>query len=147
MTIDEATNVTIEDAINTFERLVFSQDFCPATLRGKAICKIALKALRAQRQENKTLTLEKQLAEAKATADHEHYRYIKTLGERDEMEARCAIAEAERDKYKASLDQIENLVVGFMESGPYESEVLEGLWLANRVLSLCEKPLEAQNNE
>lgn len=58
MTIEEATNVTLEDAINTFERLVFSQDFSPSTLRGKAICKIALKALRAQRQSNKPLTLE-----------------------------------------------------------------------------------------
>lgn len=58
MTIEEATNVTLEDAINTFERLVFSQDFSPSTLRGKAICKIALKALRAQRQENNPLTLE-----------------------------------------------------------------------------------------
>lgn len=58
MTIEEATNVTLEDAINTFERLVFSQDFSPSTLRGKAICKIALKALRAQQQENKPLTLE-----------------------------------------------------------------------------------------
>ena len=57
MTIEEATNVTLEDAINTFEHLVFSQDFC-LTTRGKAICKIALKALRAQQQENKPLTLE-----------------------------------------------------------------------------------------
>lgn len=56
MTIEEATNVTLEDAINTFERLVFSQDFSPSTLRGKAICKIALKALHAQRQSNKFFT-------------------------------------------------------------------------------------------
>lgn len=58
MTINEATNVTLEDAIEAFEHLVFSQNFCPSTLRGKAICKIALKALRAQQQENKPLTLE-----------------------------------------------------------------------------------------
>lgn len=78
--------------------------------------------------------LEKQLAETEATAEHEHCRYIETLGERDGMEARCRIVEkqlaekgseivrirnswsntisdlssvaAERDKYKASLDQI-----------------------------------------
>ena len=93
--------------------------------------------------------LEKQLAETEATAEHEHCRYIETLGELDGMEACCQIVEkqlaekeseivrvrnswsntisdlssitAERDKYKASLDQIENLAVGFMESGPYES--------------------------
>lgn len=58
MTIEEATNVTLEDAINTFERLVFSQDFSPSTLRGKAICKIALKALHAQQQSNDPLTRE-----------------------------------------------------------------------------------------
>ena len=58
MTIEEATNVTIEDAIKTFERLVFSQDFSPSTLRGKAICKIALKALHAQQQSNDPLTRE-----------------------------------------------------------------------------------------
>lgn len=79
-------------------------------------------------------TLEKQLAETDAIAEHEHCRYIETLGECDGMEARCKIVEkqlaekeseivrirnswsntisdlsgvaAERDKYKASLDQI-----------------------------------------
>ncbi len=50
--------------------------------------------------------LEKQLVETEATADHEHCRYIETLGERDGVEARCQIISAERDKYKASLDQI-----------------------------------------
>lgn len=78
--------------------------------------------------------LEKQLAETDAIAEHEHCRYIETLGERDGMEARCQIVEkqlaekeseivrirnswsntisdlsgvaAERDKYKASLGQI-----------------------------------------
>ena len=54
---------------------------------------------------------------------------------------------AERDKYKASLDQIENLAVGFMESGPYESEAMAGLWLANRVFALCQEPLEAKKDE
>ena len=114
--------------------------------------------------------LEKQLAETEATAEHEHCRYIEALGECDGMEARCQIVEkqlvekeseivrirnswsntisdlsgvaAERDKYKASLDQIENLAVGFMESGPYESETMAGLWLANRVFALCQEPLE-----
>ena len=37
--------------------------------------------------------LEKQLAETEATAEHEHCRYIETLGERDGMEARCRIVE------------------------------------------------------
>lgn len=119
--------------------------------------------------------LEKQLVETEATADHEHCRYIETLGERDGVEARCQIVEkqlvekeseivrirniwsntisdlsgvaAERDKYKASLDQIENLAVGFMESGPYESEAMAGLWLANRVFELCQEPLEAKKDE
>lgn len=119
--------------------------------------------------------LEKQLVETEATADHEHCRYIETLGERDGVEARCQIVEkqlaekeseivrvrnswsntisdlsavaAERDKYKASLDQIENLAVGFMESGPYESEAMAGLWLANRVFALCQEPLEAKKDE
>ena len=114
--------------------------------------------------------LEKQLAETEATAEHEHCRYIETLGELDGMEACCQIVEkqlaekeseivrvrnswsntisdlssitAERDKYKASLDQIENLAVGFMESGPYESETTAGLWLA-----LCQEPLEVKKDE
>ena len=120
-------------------------------------------------------TLEKQLAETDAIAEHEHCRYIETLGECDGMEARCQIVEkqlaekeseivrvrnswsntisdlssitAERDKYKASLDQIENLAVGFMESGPYESETTAGLWLANRVFALCQEPLEVKKDE
>ena len=115
-------------------------------------------------------TLEKQLAETDAIAEHEHCRYIETLGERDGMEARCQIVEkqlaereseivrirnswsntisdlsgvaAERDKYKASLGQIKNLALGFMESGPYESEALSGLWLVNQVISLALAPLE-----
>ena len=119
--------------------------------------------------------LEKQLAETEATAEHEHCRYIETLGELDGMEACCQIVEkqlaekeseivrvrnswsntisdlssitAERDKYKASLDQIENLAVGFMESGPYESETTAGLWLANRVFALCQEPLEVKKDE
>ena len=119
--------------------------------------------------------LEKQLAETEATAEHEHCRYIETLGELAGMEACCQIVEkqlaekeseivrvrnswsntisdlssitAERDKYKASLDQIENLAVGFMESGPYESETTAGLWLANRVFALCQEPLEVKKDE
>lgn len=119
--------------------------------------------------------LEKQLAETEATAEHEHCRYIETLGELDGMEACCQIVEkqlaekeseivrvrnswsntisdlssitAEWDKYKASLDQIENLAVGFMESGPYESETTAGLWLANRVFALCQEPLEVKKDE
>ena len=108
-------------------------------------------------------TLEKQLAETDAIAEHEHCRYIETLGECDGMEARCKIVEkqlaekeseivrirnswsntisdlsgvaTERDKYK-------NLALGFMESGPYESEALSGLWLVNQVISLALAPLE-----
>lgn len=115
-------------------------------------------------------TLEKQLAETDAIAEHEHCRYIETLGECDGMEARCRIVEkqlaekeseivrirnswsntisdlsgvaTERDKYKASLGQIKNLALGFMESGPYESEALSGLWLVNQVISLALAPLE-----
>ena len=115
-------------------------------------------------------TLEKQLAETDAIAEHEHCRYIETLGECDGMEARCKIGEkqlaekeseivrirnswsntisdlsgvaTERDKYKASLGQIKNLALGFMESGPYESEALSGLWLVNQVISLALAPLE-----
>ena len=115
-------------------------------------------------------TLEKQLAETDAIDEHEHCRYIETLGECDGMEARCKIVEkqfaekeseivrirnswsntisdlssvtAERDKYKASLGQIKNLALGFMESGPYESEALSGLWLVNQVISLALAPLE-----
>lgn len=114
--------------------------------------------------------LEKQLAETEATAEHEHCRYIETLGELDGMEACCQIVEkqlaekeseivrirnswsntisdlsgvaTERDKYKASLGQIKNLALGFMESGPYESEALSGLWLVNQVISLALAPLE-----
>lgn len=114
--------------------------------------------------------LEKQLAETDAIAEHEHCRYIETLGECDGMEARCRIVEkqlaekeseivrirnswsntisdlsgvaTERDKYKASLGQIKNLALGFMESGPYESEALSGLWLVNQVISLALAPLE-----
>ena len=58
MTIEDATNVTIEDAIKTFELLVFSQDFSPSALRAKAINELVLAALRTQLQENKPLTLE-----------------------------------------------------------------------------------------
>lgn len=115
-------------------------------------------------------TLEKQLAETDAIAEHEHCRYIETLGECDGMEARCKIVEkqlaekeseivrirnswsntisdlsgvaTERDKYKASLGQIKNQALGFMESGPYESEALSGLWLVNQVISLALAPLE-----
>lgn len=115
-------------------------------------------------------TLEKQLAETDAIAEHEHCRYIETLGECDGMEARCKIVEkqlaekeseivrirnswsntisdlsgvaTERDKCKASLGQIKNLALGFMESGPYESEALSGLWLVNQVISLALAPLE-----
>lgn len=114
--------------------------------------------------------LEKQLAETEATAEHERCRYIETLGELDGMEACCQIVEkqlaekeseivrvrnswsntisdlsgvaTERDKYKASLGQIKNLALGFMESGPYESEALSGLWLVNQVISLALAPLE-----
>lgn len=58
MTIEEATNVTIEDAIKFFEHTIFPQDFSPSTLRAKAINELVLAALRAQQQSNKPLTLE-----------------------------------------------------------------------------------------
>lgn len=58
MTIEEATNVTIEDAIKTFEHVLFPQDFSPSTLRAKAINKLVLSALRAQQHSNDPLTQE-----------------------------------------------------------------------------------------
>lgn len=58
MTIEEATNVTIEDAIKFFEHTLFPHDFSPSTLRAKAINELVLAALRAQQQSNKPLTLE-----------------------------------------------------------------------------------------
>ena len=58
MTIEEATNVTIEDAIKCFEHTIFPQDFSPYTLRAKAINELVLATLRTQLQENKPLTLE-----------------------------------------------------------------------------------------
>ena len=58
MTIEEATNVTLEDAIKCFEHTIFPQDFSPYTLRAKAINELVLAALRTQLQENKPLTLE-----------------------------------------------------------------------------------------
>ena len=58
MTIEEATNVTLEDAIKTFEHVLFPQDFSPSTLRAKAINKLVLAALRAQQQSNDPLTQE-----------------------------------------------------------------------------------------
>ena len=58
MTIDEATNVTIEDAIKCFEHTIFPQDFSPSALRAKAINELVLAALRAQQQSNDPLTQE-----------------------------------------------------------------------------------------
>lgn len=58
MTIEEAMNPTVEDAIKFFEQAVFSQDFSASTLRAKAINKLVLTALRAQQQSNDPLTQE-----------------------------------------------------------------------------------------
>lgn len=58
MTIEEATNVTIEDAIKYFEHAIFPQDFSPSTLRAKAINELVLATLRAQQQSNGPLTAE-----------------------------------------------------------------------------------------
>ena len=58
MTIEEATNVTIEDAIKCFEHTIFPQDFSPSALRAKAINELVLAALRAQQQSNDPLTQE-----------------------------------------------------------------------------------------
>ena len=58
MTIDEVTNVTIEDAIKYFEHAIFTQDFSPHTVRAKAINELVLAALRAQQQSNDPLTQE-----------------------------------------------------------------------------------------
>lgn len=58
MTIEEAMNVTIEDAIKCFEHTIFPKGFSPSTVRVKAINKLVLDTLRTQLQENKPLTLE-----------------------------------------------------------------------------------------
>lgn len=50
--------------------------------------------------------LEKQLAEAEATADHEHCRYIETLGERDGMEDRCRIVEKQLAEKESEIVRI-----------------------------------------
>lgn len=84
--------------------------------------------------------LEKQLAEKESEIVRIRNSWSNTISD-------LSGVAAERDKYKASLDQIENLAVGFMESGPYESEAMAGLWLANRVFALCQEPLEAKKDE
>lgn len=84
--------------------------------------------------------LEKQLAEKESEIVRIRNSWSNTISD-------LSGVAAERDKYKASLDQIENIAVGFMESGPYESEAMAGLWLANRVFALCQEPLEAKKDE
>lgn len=84
--------------------------------------------------------LEKQLAEKESEIVRIRNSWSNTISD-------LSGVAAERDKYKASLDQIENLAGGFMESGPYESEAMAGLWLANRVFALCQEPLEAKKDE
>ena len=79
--------------------------------------------------------LEKQLAEKESEIVRIRNSWSNTISD-------LSGVAAERDKYKASLDQIENIAVGFMESGPCESEALSGLWLVNRVISLALAPLE-----
>lgn len=84
--------------------------------------------------------LEKQLAEKESEIVRIRNSWSNTISD-------LSGVAAERDKYKASLDQIENLAVGFMESGPYERETMAGLWLANRVFALFQEPLEAKKDE
>lgn len=84
--------------------------------------------------------LEKQLAEKESEIVRIRNSWSNTISD-------LSGVAAERDKYKASLDQIENIAVGFMESGPYESEAMAGLLLANRVFALCQEPLEAKKDE
>ena len=84
--------------------------------------------------------LEKQLAEKESEIVRIRNSWSNTISD-------LSGVAAERDKYKASLDQLENLAVGFMESGPYEREAMAGLWLANRVFALCQEPLEAKKDE
>lgn len=79
--------------------------------------------------------LEKQLAEKESEIVRIRNSWSDTISDLSSITA-------ERDKCKASLDQIENIAVGFMESGPYESEALSGLWLVNQVISLALAPLE-----
>ena len=84
--------------------------------------------------------LEKQLAEKESEIVRIRNSWSNTISD-------LSGVAAERDKYKASLDQIENLAVGFMESGPYERETMAGLWLANRVFALFQEPLEEKKDE
>ena len=79
--------------------------------------------------------LEKQLAEKESEIVRIRNSWSNTISD-------LSGVAAERDKYKASLGQIKNLALGFMESGPYESEALSGLWLVNQVISLALAPLE-----
>lgn len=79
--------------------------------------------------------LEKQLAEKESEIVRIRNSWSNTISD-------LSGVATERDKYKASLGQIKNLALGFMESGPYESEALSGLWLVNQVISLALAPLE-----
>lgn len=82
--------------------------------------------------------LEKQLAEKESEIVRIRNSWSNTISD-------LSGVAAERDKYKASLDQIENIVVGFMNGCHHDR--LAGLWLANRVFALCREPLEAKKDE
>ena len=77
--------------------------------------------------------LEKQLAEKESEIVRIRSSWSDTISDLSSITA-------ERDKYKASIDQIENLAVGFMSGSHHDT--LAGMWLANRVFALCQEPLE-----
>lgn len=92
---------------------------------------------RARRDGSRCQIVEKQLAERESEIVRIRNSWSNTISD-------LSGVAAERDKYKASLDQIENIAVGFMESGPCESEALSGLWLVNRVISLALAPARGE---
>lgn len=53
MTLDEAMNPTLDDAIKRLEGMVFTSDFSPQTLRAIAVNKLALVALREKAEREK----------------------------------------------------------------------------------------------
>lgn len=53
MTIEQAMNPTIEEAIQRFEGMVFTSDLSPSTLRAIAVNKLALSALRERAEREK----------------------------------------------------------------------------------------------
>ena len=51
--IERAANPTTEEAIKYLERMLFTQDFSPSTLRAKAVNTMAIEALREQAERSR----------------------------------------------------------------------------------------------